>query len=163
MTTYSLVLFSKHCIVLLWGTVICRVRGWSCCSKLIYCILLSYKVTLSLRHFWKHSTNYILYTGICLERANVKSLFCSSALQLTCTLLYCYCKYSWHALYCTVTVHTVDMHFTVLLLYIQLTCTLLYCYCTYSWHALYCTVIEHTFWVQQFIFTIKWNFKSYFL
>jgi len=28
-----------------------------------------------LRHFWQNSTNYTLYTGICLERANVKLLF----------------------------------------------------------------------------------------
>lgn len=80
-TGYSLVLFSKHWIVLLWRTVTGRVRVQSCCSK-------SYTVTLSLKHFWKNSTNYTVYTGICLERANVKSSFCNSVLQLTCTLLY---------------------------------------------------------------------------
>ena len=89
MTGYSLVLFSKHCTVLLRRTAVGRVPVQSCCSKLIYCILLSYTVTLSLRHFWgKNSTNYTLYTGMCLERANVKLLFCNSALQFTCTLLY---------------------------------------------------------------------------
>ena len=32
-----------------------------------------------------------------------------------------------------------------------------------SWHVLYCIITVHIVQMQQFIFTMQWNFKSYFL